>query len=219
MAMPSTHYRELIAGVRTLRKHLLPGKFDPNGNYRERVFTGVVAFRVLSHAAIEEYFENRAIEIAVSALKACQNSGKISRPALTLLGFSGTELRLPPDTIDPTQPSKTTDWASEIDIDQKLNDCVTSFIRRLKNDNHGVLERNILSVLLPVGIKPGDIDRLFLSDMNDFGKTRGEYAHTAPKRHTTKKPNPEIEFRRVSQLVGQIRPIDGLLDQLLKAAQ
>lgn len=60
--MPSKHYSDLKTSIRSLRRHLLPAKFDPTGTYRDRVFTGVVAFRVLSHAAIEQYFEERSID-------------------------------------------------------------------------------------------------------------------------------------------------------------
>lgn len=215
-AMTSSQFRYLNSTVKMLRKHLLPHRFDQTGNYKERVFTGVIAFRVLSHAAIEDYFESRAVEIAKAALHACRNDGKITRPALALLGFSGIELRPPPETLDAPQETKKAIWQKEIDVDKRLGDCASRFIRKIKNDNHGVRERNILSILLPVGVDPSVIDRLFLSEMEDFGKKRGEYAHTSPQLHTTLKPNPEDELNKVTNLIEWIRPIDQNLDQLLR---
>src|SRR5262245_19611761 len=120
--MPSKQFRELKKSIRALRKHLLPSKFDPTGAYRERVFTGVVAFRVLCHAAIEDYFESRAIEIAKSALIQCRATGKVSLPAVALVCFSGREHGLPPDTIDPPDPSMRKDWPSKIEVKRRLSD-------------------------------------------------------------------------------------------------
>ncbi|WP_299823125.1 hypothetical protein [uncultured Jannaschia sp.] len=195
--MPSSHYRELKKNAQSLRKHLLPAKFNPMGDYRERVFTGVVAFRILCHAAIEEYFEVRAIEIAKSALSQCRTTGKVSLPAIALMGFSGREHGLPPHTIDPPEPSKKKAWPSEIEIKQRLNDCTSSFVQRISRDNHGVRERNILSMLIPIGIDPVDIDRLFLSEIDNFGMSRGDYAHKAPSIHTAKRPDPKDELSKI----------------------
>ena len=213
--MPSMQFSELKESVRALRKHLLPSKFDPTGNYRERVFTGVVAFRVLCHAAIEDYFESRAIEIARSALSQCRATGRVSLPAIALLSFSGRAHSLPPDTIDPPDPSMKKGWSSEIEFKQRLNDCTTEFIRRVTKDNHGVREKNILWMLIPLGIDPGDIDRLFLSEIDNFGSIRGDYAHKSPAVHTVKKPDPKDELAKINGLLGLIEPVDRKLDFLL----
>lgn len=213
--MPSTQFLELKKSTQALRKHLLPSKFDPTGAYRERVFTGVVAFRILCHAAIEDYFERRAIEIARSALSQCRATGKVSLPAVALVCFSGREHGMPPDSIDPPDPSKRKDWPSKIDVKQRLGDCVSGFIKRVSADNHGVRERHILRMLLPIGLEPGEIDRLFLSEIDNFASKRGEYAHTSPSVHTVKKPDPKDELTKMNDLLGLIRPIDGKLDNLL----
>lgn len=213
--MPSYHYRKLRISIRSLRRHLLPQAFSPTGAYRERVFTGVVAFRVLCHAEIEEYFEIRTVEIAKSAFSQYRNTGKVSLPAIALMSFSGREHRLPPHTIDPPDPSMRKTWLSEVELKQRLNDCTAAFIRRVSQENHGVRERNIVSMLLPVGIESSSIDRVFLSEIDNFGSIRGEYAHKSPSVHTLKKPDPKDELLKIRNLLELILPIDKHLDHLL----
>lgn len=214
--MPSRYYNSLRSNILLLRKHLLPSKFNELGDYRERVFTGVVAFKVLSHAAIEEYFEERAIEIARNAHIACRDRGKISWPATCLVAFCGTEMRTPPETLDAPQPSRRGTWAQEIDVREKIGLAASNYISRIKRENHGILEKNILSILLPIGISHSSIDRLFLSEIDSFGRSRGEYAHTSVAKHVTSRPNPKNEYDRVDQLVKMILQIDIELDALLK---
>lgn len=213
--MPSKHYSDLKASVRSLRRHLLPAKFDPTGTYRDRVFTGVVAFRVLSHAAIEQYFEERSIEIAKNALKQCRSTGAVSLPALALLGFSGREHRLPPATIDPPDPSMKKSWPSMIEMKQRLNDCATAYVQRISKENHGIREKHILAMLVPIGVNPSNIDRLFLSEIDNFGSVRGDYAHTSPTVHIVKRPDPKDALDKIESLLNLIEPVDKELDALL----
>ena len=213
--MSSKHYRELRASVRSLRKHLLPAKFDPTGTYKDRVFTGVVAFRVLCHAAIEQYFEERSIEIAKNAFKQYRSTGLVSLPALALLGFSGREHRLPPATIDAPDPSMRKGWPSVIDTKQRLNDCTRDYIHRVSVENHGIREKNLLAMLVPIGVDPKKIDRLFLSEIDNFGSLRGDYAHTSPTVHTVKRPDPKDALDKIVSLLNLIEPVDKELDAIL----
>lgn len=213
--MASKAFKSLRDNVRTLRRHLLPSRFRIAGNYDDDVFTGVVAFRVLSHGSIEEYFEERAIEIARFAHVSCRDHGRVSVTAASLVAFSGAEMRLPPETIDPPQPSKAAGWPNEIEFREKVGVCASRYIARLKTDNHGVRERNLLSILIPIGVEPNKIDRLFLSEIDNFGKSRGEYAHSGVAAHVKKRPNPKDELDKINKLVEMIKKIDGELDRLL----
>jgi hypothetical protein len=66
--MPSDHLRLLRERVEGLRNHLLPTPFDPTGTYSDEAGTQIraLAFRVLAHAELETYFEERVVEIAKS---------------------------------------------------------------------------------------------------------------------------------------------------------
>lgn len=217
--MTSKAFRSLRDNVRTLRRHLLPSRFRIAGNYGDEVFTGVVAFRVLCHGAIEEYFEERAIEIARLAHICCRDHGRISVTAASLVAFSGVEMRLPPETIDPPQVSKAATWPNEIEFRERVGACASRYIARLKSDNHGVRERNLLSILIPIGVEPNKIDRLFLSEIDNFGKTRGEYAHSGVVTHVKKRPNPKDELEKINKLIEMIELVDKELDLLLRQLQ
>jgi hypothetical protein len=182
--------------IEMLRDHLLPAEFDPLGEYTEKVFTDVVAFRVLCHAAIEDYFEERVVEIAQRAQLLSTNGDRVSRPATCLLAFSGLEMRSPPPSLDPDQPSKKKTWIDDIDVKRKIGNCITNFIRRIKTENHGIREKNLLSMLLPIGFDYSNIDKLMLSELDNYGRLRGEFAHSTLHKHVTKRPDPEDELKK-----------------------
>ena len=65
-----------------------------------------------------------------------------------------------------------------IDIGQRLLSIIATFHHHVRNENHGIKERNLLSLLLPIGIAHGKIDPAFLADMESFGPR-------LPRRETT----------------------------------
>jgi hypothetical protein len=210
--MPSLQYIEMKRNIDMLRSHLLPSVFNPLGEYEDRIFTGVVAFRVLCHAAIEDYFEERVVEIAQRAQLLSTRGNRVSRPATCLVAFSGLEMRSPPHSLDPDQPTKQKAWIDEIDVKKKISNCVSSFIRRIKAENHGIREKNLLSILLPIGFDHSAIDKLTLSELDNFGRMRGEFAHSTLHKHVTKRPNPEDEWKKVQAILAMIIAIDVQLD-------
>lgn len=213
--MTSNAFKSLSGNVKALRQQFLPKRFKITGNYDDRVFVGVVAFRVLSHGALEEYFEARATELARMAHVSYRDTGRMSVTAGCLIAFSGGEMRLPPETIDAPQPTKAANWASEIDIMQRVGACASKYIARVKNDNHGVRERNLLSILLPIGIRHDKIDRLLISELDNFGRIRGEYAHSGVVTHVRRRPDPKDELLKVRKIIELIRTIDIEFDLLL----
>jgi hypothetical protein len=82
----------------------------------------------------------------------------------------------------------------------------TQAYNKMLSDNNGIKEENVLRILLPLGIEAGDIDSVWLSAIHDFGKKRGETAHTSIR--TQQPPDPASEFRVVSDIVGGLRKID-----------
>src|SRR4030042_33362 len=87
--------------LRSLRKHLLPQKFNPTGVYPDRVITKTIAYRVLTHAEFEEYIETRVWELALSSVQALETSGSVNRVVACLIAFSGKKQDFPPATLAP----------------------------------------------------------------------------------------------------------------------
>ncbi|MBR8072653.1 hypothetical protein KDW23_21930 [Burkholderia cenocepacia] len=215
--MPSERYRQLEERLEELRNHLLPTPFDPTGSYEDedKVATSVLAYRVLAHAEIEAYFEDRALETAQEARKAWLARQHLSRVALCLMAFSGKEMTSPPDTLQAPSENKRKSWPSLVDIGERLMPIVASYYKLVKEDNHGIRERNLLSLLLPIGIEHTALDPTFLANMDSFGQLRGAAAHTSSRRAVRSAADPADEFGRVASLAEGIKAIDECFDALL----
>lgn len=79
--------------------------------------------------------------------------------------------------------------------------------------NNGIRERNVLSILLPIGVHTSELNNTWLATIDSFGQVRGETAHgSALKPHTP--PDPANERAVVSQIVTGIAAIDKRLAAL-----
>ena len=65
-------------------------------------------------------------------------------------------------------------------VSEIIDQAQTQFIQNLQN-NHGVREKNLKTLILPTGVELSDLDSTWIADLDDFGKQRGEVAHTAKK--------------------------------------
>ena len=194
----SQRFITLEQELTNLRENFLPRQFNLTGDYSEREIALAVAYRVLAHAEIESYLEDRVLEIAQNALT-FWNDKKTTLTLVFLFAFSGLTLDKPPDSLNPGQRSQNLD--DKVKFDKKLGKVFNSFCTAVK-DNHGIREKNILLLLLPIGIDSEDIDVIWLQEMDSFGKKRGDFAHqSASKYKTEQPPDPENELKMVNRLV------------------
>ncbi|HUV56297.1 MAG TPA: HEPN domain-containing protein [Dehalococcoidales bacterium] len=211
----SKQYKKLTKELARLRCELLPKEFSLSGDYPPEVFTKTVAYRVLAHAEIESYIEDRAYEAALTATTEWENSKKVSKTLLGLLAFSGQTMGEPPDSVNPSQPSQTSNWDDKIRISNKIKTAMNIFYNAIIN-NHGIKEKNILRLLLPIGIEVDKLDPVLLADLNSFAEVRGEAAHLSASKYRAKQQiNPKDELRTVESLANRLIDIDRCIDQLL----
>jgi hypothetical protein len=120
--MPSSRFQDLEARIKELRDLLLPAEFDPTGSYTDplRATTCALSFRVLAHAEVETYLEDRALEVATTALQAWETQRYVSIVTFHLIGFSGRSAERPPETLYTTDLNKTKDWSSRTTIDDRF---------------------------------------------------------------------------------------------------
>ena len=205
----SARFITLTKELNRLKKQFLP-KINPTGIYSDRQLALTIAYRVLAHAEIEAYLEDRVKQLAIDAKRDWDNQGKTSRTLLSLLAFSGEMMDVPPDTLSPVRGSKIV-ALEQIKIDSAIN----CFIRTI-NQNHGVKEANILSLLLPIGIDSDDLDSALLADLNTFGEQRGLVAHSSATSYRTRQPpDPADELNRVQQITQGLLQIDELINTLI----
>jgi len=85
------------------------------------------------------------------------------------------------------------------------------------NENHGIREKNLLGMLLPIGIESDDIDATWLATIDGFGQDRGSAAHkSSAVSRTQQPPDPKNEFDRVTYLLQGLKDIDEMLNYLMK---
>jgi hypothetical protein len=73
-------------------------------------------------------------------------------------------------------------------------------------------EKDLLRLLLPIGVREYQIDRTWIATMDSFGSARGDIAHQSFR--TQQPPDPANELATVRQIVDGLRKIDALVSQL-----
>ena len=209
----SVRFRSLSKELNKLKMQFLP-KTSPIGSYTDRQLARTIAYRVLAHAEIEAYLEERSWNVVLEAKKKWDELGKSSRVLICLIAFSGQTMETPPNTLNPTKANKAIP-PERIKINKKIELAINSFNHVIKQ-NHGVKEGNILSLLLPIGIDCDDLDSTLLATMNTFGENRGSAAHSsATSYRTIQAPDPATELATVNQILDGLALIDELINTLM----
>jgi hypothetical protein len=211
----SERYQQLIKTLDLLRRHLLPEELDASKIYPEGTYIRVRAYLVLAHAEIESFLEGRVEEVVRQANKIWKTDKKVSKPLLALVAFSGRQMEEPPPSLKPAKAAQQKEWDKKLSLTERINIATRAFYEALKN-NHGIKEENVLRLLLPIGLEVNDLDQFWLTNMNDFGKTRGEMAHTSFY-GTQYQSNPKNEYDNISRLLEGLEALDKVLATFLEA--
>ena len=197
--MPSARYTYLTGRLVQLRTRLLPRVFSPTGSYSMQQYDKVRAYRLLAHAELESYLEDRARAVATTAFNKWQVDHRPRSVLISLLAF-----HLQQDGLSAQKLREVLDGVRRHTDDSVK--AATQAYNKMLSDNHGIKEENVLRILLPLGITAGDIDSVWLTTIHDFGRKRGETAHTSIG--TQQPPDPETEFRVVSDIIDGLIKID-----------
>ena len=195
--MCSEQFRSLQTRMRRLRAHFLPRQFEPTGKYSERQLDRARAYRLLAHAEIESYLEQVVSETANEAYDIWENKGLITDPLIAMVAYSQNASRTVP-TSKPTDGPR--------DLRDRVKKAKDSLTRYANGENNGIRERNILRLLLPIGISEYDIDTTWLSTTDSFAQERGESAHRSNR--VTNPLDPKTEHDRVGQILEGLMAID-----------
>jgi hypothetical protein len=136
-----------------------------------------------------------------------------------LLAYSGHNMAVPPKTLQAPGGMSPTKWRDEkLTISDKLEKCVSQHSYKIGSENHGVKEKNILFMILPLGYDVAQCDQVVLTSLEQFAKARGAVAHSSSLGTVTHFVDPKTEFDNVIQLIANIRPFDVEFDRLAKLA-
>ena len=197
----SQRYNALDKRISELSARFLPKTFSQSGSYSAAELDNARAFRVLVHAELEHYFEDRAIDIADRAFELWKTKSKASSAIVHLLSnMVGEQHGL---------PSKLGTNKTAISIAGK----VLAQYKHDINNNNGIRIPNLLQILLPVGISEAEIDAVWLSTTDGFAAKRGATAHSAAINYTI---DPKDDAQTVSQIMNGVRDLDILLNGIRK---
>jgi hypothetical protein len=150
--------------------------------YRPAEYARARAFVVLSHAVIEDYLEGMALEVVDKCVRAF---GADSRPRTSLLALLSYGTRADVPSAFSGGP-----WG----VRTLLTDS-RQVLRGWTEANNGVTAKDVLRLLLPVGVKESDMGSVWLQSMDDLGSLRGRVAHKGnpPGAHAPVDPHDALD--------------------------
>lgn len=195
----SPEYRALQHRIVELRAHFLPQRFHPTGDYTDRQLDRTGAFIILAHAEIEFFLESIVVETAKNAADAWISRKLMTEPLVSMLAYCDNQNSIPPKLQGP----------DSVELNNRVIKASETVCQYANSQNNGIKERDILKLLMPVGIQEADIDPTWLADIDSFGRVRGKLAHTSKRVQVP--PNPQDEFQTVNRIVSGLTDIDKTL--------
>lgn len=198
---------------------MLPARLSPTGTYArpERVSVHALGFRILCVAEIEHYLEDRCVQIAKTALDAWKTKGHFSPSLQSLTVFTTIKYESPPAYLTP-KPKDQKDWDNLVSPIKRIERAVNDYLDFVREENHGIREKNLLALLVPIGIDLRRIDQTLLDRMDALGSKRGDAAHNSCAKAVRSGVDPAVEKKSIDEVVAGILDLDSRLEALLSAA-
>lgn len=197
-----------------MRRHMLPKDFSPTGTYSIRIIDRTKGYRLLVHAEIESYLEDMARDVAVTQIREWTQKRKASDFLVCFLASYHTGWASDEEDDSSTLPPPSTSGPHVKDaIEEIVKHAMKQYMDKLLK-NHGVREKNIKQLLLPIGIRLDDLDATWVTNMDEFGKRRGEVAHKSVGAHQA--VDPKTEFDSIVDLMSGLKELDEMIVHLMK---
>lgn len=200
-------FRELRRRLAALRANMLPATFSPTGSYSERQLDRARGYRLLAHAEIESFLEDVTMQVAKAAVLNWISKKKTSDSLICLLAHYHVGFDMEGEDLEPSFPDTSRQKVKE-EIKEAIQNAFKQY-NTIHDNNHGIREKNFKRLVLPIGIRIDQIDPTWLTNMDDFGKVRGEIAHKTVK--IQQQIDPKSEFDRISDLVSGLKDLDKLI--------
>lgn len=203
--MPTKQYEHLEGRFKILRSVFLPEKFSPTGDYGDEIFEKVRAYKALTHAELEYYFEQIGITVAKKAYADWDSNGAVSKALIALtVYYSGQYAPI---------PTQKTGNNSDINLDVRINKAFTEYCRNVNAENNGIKEKNLLKLFLPIGIEIDSIPDDLIIASNNYGVIRGEIVHTT---RTKQNLTPEDALSAAEDILNHVKVFDLDIEYLLQ---
>jgi hypothetical protein len=210
--MPSVEYRRLKKHVANLERALLPPATvlaDPSTNlstiggldYR------TAGFLVLCHAEFETYLEDRSRNIAELARTRwlSQKRKSLTLTTISLVAYYGK------GNIPSAVPKVSHKDFATSDITPLIRDATDEHLSHV-NSNNGIKEKDVVRLLLPIGLRISQMSAFAIAELNAYGAVRGKIAHRS---HSIRAAlNARDERDRAQRVLNELLAIDTALSHL-----
>ena len=160
-------YNNLKKYLEELEKKFIIPFIDKNKSEFSYEFD-VRAFCVLSHAALENYFEEIVLMIIDKSIKEWLNDRTINDSLLMLVGHMNERIKIDGNTLQ--QETNTFEYL------RKHLELIKREFSDMVDKNQGISLRHLRKLLSPVAINIKD-DADLKNSLNNFSETRGSYSH------------------------------------------
>jgi hypothetical protein len=167
--------------------------------YSDQEFDFARAFVVLAHGVIEHYLEGIALETVDAPLTGFNNDSRPRNALLALLTYRN-KAETPPQTAQGGP------WR----VREALKEARTALHARTR-DNNGVKQKDVLSLLLPTGLKESDLSSSWLARMDDLGELRGRVVHGARRVGAQQPVTPDDALKTVVDVLPTLCRADARL--------
>lgn len=113
------------------------------------------------HAEIESYIENAVLEV----WNKCNTEWDTNKRQITPLKFL---------IMFPTSKFEAND--QQLTKNTRITQILTSF-KTLITNNNGIRKKNILQLVVPLGVDYSSLDQTWLATIDSYGSSRGDVAH------------------------------------------
>lgn len=198
--MPSAHFvhlenrcnllihRFLEPAIAVEQTALLDGHPVPTPN-----FDDFAAFRLLTHAELEGYFESKALEY-LADLDVVFKNGQFLTSRFAGLMF----LYLWRERGHPTWPINQVEDAAYL---KQIAQEALGFGRKFVAENNGIKEASIQVLSALMGFFPDELDAVLVNELNQYGKKRGDVAHKSWHFNTRTFDSADIEKNRLKTIL------------------
>jgi hypothetical protein len=187
--------QRLLTRLDKLEEHLLPPVFSLTGRYAPRQRDYTRAFLLLVHAELESYFEDRARNLVTLAQAQYQRKG-VCTPVLSRLLVYHQATKDELGSVSPLAVGKAMNY----------------YLDHL-DKNHGIKEKNLLTIFLPLGIGHADLDAQLIAACNQLAQKRGQFAHASFKTHQQVDPKTERDNIR-KNILPELKNLETRLKKL-----
>lgn len=184
----SSSYKELNLRKEELTKRFL--EFDQNNSHFPENQDKLRAFKLLIHAEIESYIEKVSLMILDKCSEQWKSRKKVLPSLRFLIMYSSTRFEA---------------HEKQLTSDDRINQILSSY-ENIVNTNNGIRKKNILQLVIPLGIQYDDIDQTWLTTIESYGNFRGMVAHKSSS--VQKQIDKNDELRDVEFILKGLKELD-----------